>query len=196
MGVMNVNHAVWRFLNYTAMQRRHGSSLSLRFYRHCQPLSATVIGRGLHYVASKTTAGTARCCSCCSEILRNPRINRTCDVHWWSCDECDVHVFTFLFLLSNLSAGDIVRYRCLPGYHLNGNNIQTCRLGTHLEFEGPPPSCDSKILSSGQSLVTNIVYCVTQFDDISTLWDGHTGPFNFVYFMTSYFLTNMDVLRF
>ncbi|XP_052388948.1 CUB and sushi domain-containing protein 2-like [Carassius gibelio] len=38
--------------------------------------------------------------------------------------------------------GDIVRYRCLPGYHLNGNSIQTCRLGTHLEFEGPPPSCD------------------------------------------------------
>jgi len=23
MGVMNVNHAVWRLLNYTAMQRRH-----------------------------------------------------------------------------------------------------------------------------------------------------------------------------
>uniref|UniRef100_A0A8C9Y1H6 CUB and Sushi multiple domains 2 n=1 Tax=Sander lucioperca TaxID=283035 RepID=A0A8C9Y1H6_SANLU len=38
--------------------------------------------------------------------------------------------------------GDIVRYRCLPGYHLSGNSIQTCRLGTHLEFEGPPPSCD------------------------------------------------------
>uniref|UniRef100_A0A8C2E6P3 CUB and Sushi multiple domains 2 n=1 Tax=Cyprinus carpio TaxID=7962 RepID=A0A8C2E6P3_CYPCA len=38
--------------------------------------------------------------------------------------------------------GDIVRYRCLPGYHMNGNSIQTCRLGTHLEFEGPPPSCD------------------------------------------------------
>uniref|UniRef100_A0AAQ4RB48 CUB and Sushi multiple domains 2 n=1 Tax=Gasterosteus aculeatus aculeatus TaxID=481459 RepID=A0AAQ4RB48_GASAC len=38
--------------------------------------------------------------------------------------------------------GDIVRYRCLPGYQLNGNSILTCRLGTHLEFEGPPPSCD------------------------------------------------------
>uniref|UniRef100_A0AAR2L905 CUB and Sushi multiple domains 2 n=1 Tax=Pygocentrus nattereri TaxID=42514 RepID=A0AAR2L905_PYGNA len=38
--------------------------------------------------------------------------------------------------------GDIVRYRCLPGYHMSGNNILTCRLGTHLEFEGPPPSCD------------------------------------------------------
>uniref|UniRef100_A0A8C6TIS3 CUB and Sushi multiple domains 2 n=1 Tax=Neogobius melanostomus TaxID=47308 RepID=A0A8C6TIS3_9GOBI len=38
--------------------------------------------------------------------------------------------------------GDIVRYRCLPGYLLSGKSIQTCRLGTHLEFEGPPPSCD------------------------------------------------------
>uniref|UniRef100_A0A8C6L3G6 CUB and Sushi multiple domains 2 n=1 Tax=Nothobranchius furzeri TaxID=105023 RepID=A0A8C6L3G6_NOTFU len=38
--------------------------------------------------------------------------------------------------------GDIVRYRCLPGYQLSGNSILTCRLGTHLEFEGPPPSCE------------------------------------------------------
>ncbi|XP_036410979.1 CUB and sushi domain-containing protein 2 [Megalops cyprinoides] len=38
--------------------------------------------------------------------------------------------------------GDIVRYRCLPGYQLSGNDILTCRFGTHLEFEGPPPSCE------------------------------------------------------
>ncbi|KAG7258551.1 hypothetical protein CRUP_029514 [Coryphaenoides rupestris] len=38
--------------------------------------------------------------------------------------------------------GDIVRYRCLPGYRLSGNAILTCRLGIHLEFQGPPPSCD------------------------------------------------------
>ncbi|XP_023687916.2 CUB and sushi domain-containing protein 2 isoform X1 [Paramormyrops kingsleyae] len=38
--------------------------------------------------------------------------------------------------------GDIVRYRCLPGYQLSGSSILTCRLGTHLEFEGPPPSCE------------------------------------------------------
>lgn len=46
------------------------------------------------------------------------------------------------FCFLSLSSGDIVRYRCLPGYHLSGNSILTCRLGTHLEFEGPPPSCD------------------------------------------------------
>ncbi|KAL4624103.1 CUB and sushi domain-containing protein 1-like [Arapaima gigas] len=38
--------------------------------------------------------------------------------------------------------GDIVRYKCLPGYQLSGKDILTCRLGTHLEFEGPPPSCE------------------------------------------------------
>lgn len=43
-----------------------------------------------------------------------------------------------------LSSGDIVRYRCLPGYQLSGNSILTCQLGTHLEFEGPPPSCDGE----------------------------------------------------
>lgn len=43
-----------------------------------------------------------------------------------------------------LSSGDIVRYRCLPGYQLSGNSILTCTLGTHLEFEGPPPSCDGE----------------------------------------------------
>uniref|UniRef100_A0A8B9LZ55 CUB and Sushi multiple domains 2 n=1 Tax=Astyanax mexicanus TaxID=7994 RepID=A0A8B9LZ55_ASTMX len=48
----------------------------------------------------------------------------------------------FLSSFVSLSTGDIVRYRCLPGYHMSGNNILTCRLGTHLEFEGPPPSCD------------------------------------------------------
>lgn len=63
MGVMNVNHAVWRFLNYTAMQRRHVESpfdsllFPLFFYRHCQPLSKTVRGHGLHQVMSEAAAG-------------------------------------------------------------------------------------------------------------------------------------------
>lgn len=46
----------------------------------------------------------------------------------------------FLFL----SAGDVVRYRCLPGFTLIGNEILTCKLGTHLQFEGPPPTCEGK----------------------------------------------------
>ncbi|XP_053254903.1 CUB and sushi domain-containing protein 2 isoform X3 [Podarcis raffonei] len=38
--------------------------------------------------------------------------------------------------------GDIIRYRCLPGFTLVGNEILTCRLGTQLQFEGPPPTCE------------------------------------------------------
>ncbi|XP_060061806.1 CUB and sushi domain-containing protein 2 isoform X4 [Erinaceus europaeus] len=38
--------------------------------------------------------------------------------------------------------GDIVRYRCLPGFTLVGNEILTCKLGTYLQFEGPPPVCE------------------------------------------------------
>ncbi|XP_046324842.1 CUB and sushi domain-containing protein 2 isoform X5 [Marmota monax] len=38
--------------------------------------------------------------------------------------------------------GDIVRYRCLPGFTLVGNEILTCKLGTSLQFEGPPPICE------------------------------------------------------
>uniref|UniRef100_A0A672UVJ0 CUB and Sushi multiple domains 2 n=1 Tax=Strigops habroptila TaxID=2489341 RepID=A0A672UVJ0_STRHB len=38
--------------------------------------------------------------------------------------------------------GDVVRYRCLPGFTLIGNEILTCKLGTHLQFEGPPPTCE------------------------------------------------------
>lgn len=37
-----------------------------------------------------------------------------------------------------------MRYRCLPGFTLIGNEILTCKLGTHLQFEGPPPTCEGK----------------------------------------------------
>ncbi|EDL30240.1 mCG115553, partial [Mus musculus] len=39
-------------------------------------------------------------------------------------------------------SGDIVRYRCLPGFTLVGSEILTCKLGTYLQFEGPPPICE------------------------------------------------------
>lgn len=41
-----------------------------------------------------------------------------------------------------LLTGDIVRYRCLPGFTLVGSEILTCKLGTYLQFEGPPPICE------------------------------------------------------
>ncbi|XP_058878367.1 CUB and sushi domain-containing protein 3 isoform X1 [Acipenser ruthenus] len=37
--------------------------------------------------------------------------------------------------------GDIIRYQCLPGFTLVGNDILTCRLTERLQMDGPPPSC-------------------------------------------------------
>ncbi|KAF5910370.1 hypothetical protein HPG69_014602, partial [Diceros bicornis minor] len=44
--------------------------------------------------------------------------------------------------LRERSSSDIVRYRCLPGFTLVGSEILTCKLGTYLQFEGPPPICE------------------------------------------------------
>ncbi|KAM8966399.1 CUB and sushi domain-containing protein 3 [Pelodytes ibericus] len=37
--------------------------------------------------------------------------------------------------------GDIIRYQCLPGFTLVGNEILTCRLGERLQMDGSQPSC-------------------------------------------------------
>ncbi|KAG9478625.1 hypothetical protein GDO78_012335 [Eleutherodactylus coqui] len=37
--------------------------------------------------------------------------------------------------------GDIIRYQCIPGFTLVGNEILTCRLGERLQMDGSPPSC-------------------------------------------------------
>ncbi|XP_077127218.1 CUB and sushi domain-containing protein 3 isoform X7 [Ranitomeya variabilis] len=37
--------------------------------------------------------------------------------------------------------GDIIRYQCVPGFTLVGNEILTCRLGERLQMDGSPPSC-------------------------------------------------------
>ncbi|XP_078007923.1 CUB and sushi domain-containing protein 3-like [Phascolarctos cinereus] len=37
--------------------------------------------------------------------------------------------------------GDIIRYQCLPGFTLVGNEILTCRLGERLQMDGAPPVC-------------------------------------------------------
>ncbi len=89
----------------------------------------------------------------------------------------------------SLCLGDIVRYRCLPGYQLSGNSILTCRLGTHLEFEGPPPSCDGEWMPKAWKLenlpwdmyapLFRNVFTLTQLD-IQT-WKLHnTTPVWFV----------------
>ncbi|MEQ2158244.1 CUB and sushi domain-containing protein 3, partial [Goodea atripinnis] len=40
-----------------------------------------------------------------------------------------------------LEIGDIIRYRCHPGFSLVGNEILTCRLGERLQMDAPPPTC-------------------------------------------------------
>ncbi|XP_068442403.1 CUB and sushi domain-containing protein 1a isoform X2 [Clinocottus analis] len=40
--------------------------------------------------------------------------------------------------------GDIVKYRCLPGYTLVGKAELMCKLNSHLLFEAPPPTCEAQ----------------------------------------------------
>ncbi|XP_077568652.1 CUB and sushi domain-containing protein 1-like isoform X2 [Stigmatopora nigra] len=40
--------------------------------------------------------------------------------------------------------GDIVAYRCLPGYTLVGKTELMCTLNSHLLFEAPPPTCQAQ----------------------------------------------------
>ncbi|XP_068184525.1 CUB and sushi domain-containing protein 1a [Antennarius striatus] len=40
--------------------------------------------------------------------------------------------------------GDIVKFRCLPGYTLDGKAELMCKLNSHLLFEAPPPTCQAQ----------------------------------------------------
>ncbi|MBN3309505.1 CSMD1 protein, partial [Amia calva] len=40
--------------------------------------------------------------------------------------------------------GDVVKYQCFPGFTLLGSEELTCKLNSHLQFEGPPPSCEAQ----------------------------------------------------
>lgn len=54
--------------------------------------------------------------------------------------ESNLFSFTVFFFMS----GDVVKYRCLPGYTLVGKAELTCKLNSHLLFEAPPPTCQGK----------------------------------------------------
>uniref|UniRef100_A0A671PZU1 CUB and sushi domain-containing protein 1-like n=1 Tax=Sinocyclocheilus anshuiensis TaxID=1608454 RepID=A0A671PZU1_9TELE len=49
-----------------------------------------------------------------------------------------------LFEDQDYEIGDIVRYRCFPGFTLAGSDELTCKLNSHLQFEGPPPVCEAQ----------------------------------------------------
>ncbi|XP_056125886.1 CUB and sushi domain-containing protein 3 isoform X4 [Rhinichthys klamathensis goyatoka] len=59
--------------------------------------------------------------------------------------------------------GDIIRYRCLPGFSLLGSEILTCRLGERLQMDGPPPVCqvqcpDSEVLFDSTGVILSPGY--------------------------------------
>nr|XP_033812744.1 CUB and sushi domain-containing protein 2 [Geotrypetes seraphini] len=90
--------------------------------------------------------------------------------------------------------GDIVRYRCLPGFTLVGNEILACKLGSHLQFEGPPPTCEvqcpmSELLtdSTGVILSQSFPGSYSQFQTCSWLIQVEPG-FN-VTLSIEYFLS-------
>ncbi|XP_016429682.1 CUB and sushi domain-containing protein 3-like [Sinocyclocheilus rhinocerous] len=59
--------------------------------------------------------------------------------------------------------GDIIRYRCLPGFTLLGSEILTCRLGERLQMDGPPPVCqvqcpDNEVLFDSTGVILSPGY--------------------------------------
>uniref|UniRef100_A0A3B4YUQ9 CUB and Sushi multiple domains 1 n=1 Tax=Seriola lalandi dorsalis TaxID=1841481 RepID=A0A3B4YUQ9_SERLL len=49
-----------------------------------------------------------------------------------------------IFEDEDFQIGDIVKYRCLPGYTLTGKAELMCKLNSHLLFEDPPPTCQAQ----------------------------------------------------
>ncbi|KAG5855860.1 hypothetical protein ANANG_G00001150 [Anguilla anguilla] len=99
--------------------------------------------------------------------------------------------------------GDMVRYQCLPGYQLTGNNILTCRLGTHLEFQGPPPSCEvpcpaGEVLTDSAGLILSQppALASAQFHTCSWLLQvelGYNVSLDVQLFQTSHQVDEMEI---
>lgn len=51
--------------------------------------------------------------------------------------------------------GEIVTYRCLPGYTLFGKAELMCKLNSYLLFEAPPPKCQGKVVFSATMILSN-----------------------------------------
>lgn len=52
-----------------------------------------------------------------------------------------MYFVTFIYIHTVVLSGDIIRYRCHPGFSLVGSEILTCRLGERLQMDALPPSC-------------------------------------------------------
>lgn len=60
-------------------------------------------------------------------------------------------------------SGDIVKYRCLPGFTLVGKAELMCKLNSHLAFESPAPACQGRAKSSGSHDGGLVAICFSIF---------------------------------
>uniref|UniRef100_A0ABM5ESZ5 CUB and sushi domain-containing protein 2 isoform X2 n=1 Tax=Pogona vitticeps TaxID=103695 RepID=A0ABM5ESZ5_9SAUR len=93
--------------------------------------------------------------------------------------------------------GDIIRYRCLPGFTLVGNKILTCRLGTSLQFEGPPPTCEvpcpiNKLLTNSTGVILSPSFTGTNPHFQTCSWVVKVEPEYNITFTVEYFLSEKE----
>uniref|UniRef100_A0A8D2L0U8 CUB and Sushi multiple domains 2 n=1 Tax=Varanus komodoensis TaxID=61221 RepID=A0A8D2L0U8_VARKO len=92
------------------------------------------------------------------------------------------------------SIGDIIRYQCLPGFTLVGNEILTCRLGTHLQFEGPPPTCEvhcpmNEVLTESTGVILSPTFTGSYPHFLTCSWVIKVEPEYNISFTVEYFLS-------
>lgn len=89
--------------------------------------------------------------------------------HWLNTIEENNIVLFLLPLFSFLNSyvmhtgfvrpGDIIRYKCHPGFSLVGSDILTCRLGERLQMDAPPPTCQGVCMSLQWHFITSNNWC-------------------------------------
>uniref|UniRef100_A0A8C9X3Z4 CUB and Sushi multiple domains 3 n=1 Tax=Sander lucioperca TaxID=283035 RepID=A0A8C9X3Z4_SANLU len=87
-----------------------------------------------------------------------------------------------------LEIGDIIRYRCHPGFSLVGSEILTCRLGERLQMDAPPPTLQIQLRSAAflrttceqhtQMRTHTQTHFLSQSPTLATLSGDLPTPFN------------------
>lgn len=104
------------------------------FFFHFLSLSAQEMPSSPYGWTSRDIIGRPGLWNWYEQLDNCERISKT----WWkkNIEKC--------WILLTDHAGDIVRYRCFPGFTLVGSDEVTCKLNSHLQFEGPPPACEGQ----------------------------------------------------
>lgn len=76
--------------------------------------------------------------------------------------------------------GDIIRYKCHPGFSLVGSEILTCRLGERLQMDSPPPMCqganyfqESNLTALKIKVCTHLSFTLTSFLALAVQCPAH-----------------------